>query len=43
VAFTTPDGHEKKGTIVKLNKKTASINTDDGQNWNVAPGFLKHL
>ena len=42
VRFQTPDGKNKTGVIVRLNKKTASIHTDDGGSWNVFPGFLKH-
>lgn len=40
VTFPTGAGGEKTGVIVRLNKKTASIATDDGQRWNVYPGFL---
>jgi hypothetical protein len=29
--------------VLRLNKKTASIRTDDGQRWNVYPGFLSPL
>ncbi len=43
VCFTPPDGLERKGHIVRLNKKTASITTDDGHQWKVAPGLLKRL
>jgi len=39
--FHGPDGQSKKGTILRLNKKTASIRTGDGHTWNVHPGFLK--
>jgi hypothetical protein len=42
VKFQTSDGKNKTGVIVRLNKKTASIHTDDGGSWNVFPGFLKH-
>ncbi len=42
VAFQAQAG-PKTGVIQKLNKKTASVKTDDGQNWNVHPGFLKRL
>src|SRR5208337_1236967 len=42
VFFVTPDGLRKTGVILRLNKKTASVNTDDGGNWNVAPGLLSH-
>jgi hypothetical protein len=40
VSFQSPSGERKTGVIVRLNKKTASIATDDGQRWNVHPGFL---
>jgi hypothetical protein len=40
VRFPTGAGDEKTGIIIRLNKKTASIATDDGHRWNVHPGFL---
>jgi len=40
VSFPTSSGIHKTGTVQKLNKKTASIVTDDGERWNVAPGLL---
>ena len=40
VSFSSSTGEQKTGVIVRLNKKTASIATDDGQQWNVHPGFL---
>lgn len=40
VAFTLSGGERKTGIIKKLNKKTASILTDDGHHWNVPPGLL---
>ncbi|MEK6608147.1 MAG: hypothetical protein AABZ30_10835 [Myxococcota bacterium] len=40
VGFLAPSGERKVGVILKLNKKTASIRTDDGHHWNVHPGFL---
>jgi hypothetical protein len=40
VYFPASTGERKAGVIVRLNKKTASIRTDDGQHWNVHPGFL---
>ncbi len=43
VAFTPPDGRQRKGFINRLNKKTVSIRTEDGYNWNVPPGLLKRL
>lgn len=40
VCFQSPAGERKSGVIIRLNKKTATISTDDGQRWNVHPGFL---
>ena len=40
VSFQSTSGERKAGVIIRLNKKTASIATDDGQQWNVHPGFL---
>ncbi len=40
VSFQSTSGERKAGVIVRLNKKTASIATEDGQHWNVHPGFL---
>ena len=41
VHFTTGDGITKYALVVRLNKKTASLLTDDGQNWKVSPQFLR--
>jgi hypothetical protein len=38
--FPTSDGEVKSGVIIRLNKKTASICTEDGHHWNVHPAFL---
>ena len=40
VSFQGTSGDRKAGVIIRLNKKPASIATDDGQHWNVHPGFL---
>ena len=40
VSFPANTGERKTGVIIRLNKKTASIATDDGQQWNVHPSFL---
>ena len=40
VRFPTGAGDEKTGVIIRLNKKTASIATDDGHRWNVHPAYL---
>ena len=40
VSFQSSAGEAKTGVVVRLNKKTATIATDDGQQWNVHPAFL---
>lgn len=42
VGFQAPNGRIVEGTVLCLNKKTVSVATDDGHQWNVAPGLL-HL
>lgn len=41
VAFDGPDGRVMEGLVLRLNKKTISIATDEGDQWNVAPVFLR--
>jgi hypothetical protein len=41
VSFTASDGSVKSGVIIRLNKKTASLRTDDNQLWKVSPSFLR--
>lgn len=41
VQFTTNDGTIKQAIVMRLNKKTASLLTDDGQNWKVSPALLR--
>ena len=43
IVFTTSDGVVKQGVVVRLNKKTASLRTDDAQNWKVSPSLLRKL
>jgi hypothetical protein len=39
-----PPGHEPKtGVIVKHNRKTVTVVTDDHHQWNVAPVFLSRV
>ena len=48
ISFTRGDrvrfqGHNGKildGMVIRLNKKTVSVLTDDGRQWNVSPGLL---
>ena len=43
VSFHAPDGSNKEGIIIKLNKKTASVKLFDGHIWKVSPGFLEKI
>ena len=37
-----PEGHPVlTGMLTRYNKKTVTVITDNGQQWNVAPGFLR--
>ena len=40
VSFVKNDGTEVNGMLTKYNKKTVTVITRDGQQWNVSPGFL---
>ncbi|MFO7898308.1 MAG: hypothetical protein R6V58_04520 [Planctomycetota bacterium] len=41
VTFRSPNGEQKHGVVLRLNKKTVSVQTDDGHRWRIAPGFLE--
>ena len=41
VSFRVSDGRMLEGMVLRLNKKTVSVATDDGHQWNVAPGLLR--
>jgi len=41
VGFQAPDGRKLEDIVLRLNKKTVSVATDDGHQWNVAPGLLR--
>lgn len=43
VVFPDHSGQPRRGVVVRLNKKTASIQTDDSQRWNVPLGLLKQV
>lgn len=43
VQFTESDGCVKYGVVLLLNKKTASVRTDEGQHWKVSPGLLRKV
>ena len=40
----TPDGAKPvTGMLIRCNRKTVTIMTDDGQRWNVSPSLLKGI
>lgn len=41
VTFSPGDRPPVVGMLVKYNKKTVTVVTDDGPRWNVAPTFLR--
>jgi hypothetical protein len=40
VAFRPPGHGQVEGMLTRYNKKTVTIITDDGRQWNVSPTFL---
>ena len=43
VTFQTDDGQTVVGVLVRYNKKTVSVLTDDGHRWTVSPHFLRSV
>jgi hypothetical protein len=43
VSFKTEDGRWITGMLVRYNKKTVSLVTDNGHRWNVSPALLKRV
>ncbi len=43
VTFDPHNRERQTGTLVKFNKKTVTVLTDDGQHWNVAPHLLSKV
>ena len=41
VLFTPPGHGEVNGILVKYNKKTVTVLTEEGQKWNVSPHLLE--
>jgi hypothetical protein len=42
VVFEASGQPQVMGVLVKYNKKTVTVVTDEGVRWNVAPGLLRH-
>lgn len=43
LSFEAEDGRLITGMLVRYNKKTVSLVTDDGHRWNVSPALLKRV
>jgi hypothetical protein len=41
VSFNSPSGQVITGLITRYNKKTVTIMGENGDRWNVSPGFLR--
>lgn len=41
VTFEGPGGVEIRGIVIRRNKKTVTVHTDDERQWNVSPTLLK--
>lgn len=41
VSFQAPDGRIFEGIVLRHNKKTVSVSTNDGHQWNVGPSLLR--
>lgn len=40
VMFEGPDGAEVRGFVIRRNRKTVTVHTDDDKQWNVSPSLL---
>lgn len=43
VSFESSRHGHQVGTVIKFNRKTVTVVTDDGRRWNVAPQFLTQI
>ncbi len=43
VTFAGNGGERLTGTLMKFNRKTVTVVTDDGRRWNIAPQLLSPL
>ncbi|MDN5849585.1 MAG: hypothetical protein L0H63_08065 [Nitrococcus sp.] len=41
VSFNPDNGKTVTGMLMKYNKKTVTVITDDGHRWNVSPSYLR--
>lgn len=40
VSFDSPNNGRLSGTVMKFNRKTVTVVTDNGQRWNISPHLL---
>lgn len=43
VTFQPPGRKQVEGMLTRYNKKTVTVITDDGRQWNVSPNFLSKV
>jgi hypothetical protein len=43
VAFRPPGQGQVEGMLTRYNKKTVTVITDDGRQWNISPNFLSKV
>src|SRR4051794_23821517 len=43
VTFQPPGRHPLEGVLTRYNRKTVTVITDDGAQWNVAPVYLRKI
>ena len=43
VTFRPPGQGQVEGMLMRYNKKTVTVITDDGRQWNVSPNFLSKV
>ena len=43
VSFDSPSGERLSGTVMKFNRKTVTVVTDNSQRWNISPHLLSPI
>jgi len=43
VSFDSPHDERLSGTVMKFNRKTVTVVTDNGQRWNISPHLLSPI
>ncbi|WP_256667434.1 hypothetical protein [Pseudomonas sp. ANT_J28] len=42
-SFDSPSGERLSGTVMKFNRKTVTVVTDNGQRWNISPHLVSPI